>query len=599
MSIFKKSWTRKPEGRPILNRAHPLAAELRFFFLFNETTGDIVDLVKGYRGVATGTIDRQIGEQGREARIDEDEYFSVTHDADLNITEELTLLCWSKVDNTNDENAFLIKRTTSISNNCPFCFYTDKVITSGPLRLIRAGVEWSNWESDVEISSGVYNIFSVSHSGPINVQPIFYINGIGPVGTSTVRSRSGTVAGNTEDLVLGKRLDGFFDMQGEFVLAAGWARMLDDAEHVSLHRNPFQILKYPTHIWIQSPVVGEVTVQPGSGTVDYAGQTPTIRTFNTVQPTQGDVLYAGQEPTIRTLNTVQPNSGDLLYAGQIPNIVAEFTVRPDTGQIVYAGQDPTIRTFNTVQPTQGELLYAGFAPTIETFRTVSPASGQVLYAGQEPTIRSEYLVLPDSGTLTYEGQQPVIAVVGAITVQPGSGALTYLGQDPTLRTEYRLGPDTGTVVYAGQIPTILTEQIATVQPTQGQVLYSGQAPTLRTEIRLGPNSGAVVYEGQIPTVVGEQIAIVQPGSGEVFYAGQTPVIDLFTHIRPTQGQIVYNGLSPTLRTEIAVSLQSGAVLYAGQQPAVTGVSRDIWSAHAAVVTSWSDHAGLSTTWTSL
>ena len=219
--------------------------------------------------------------------------------------------------------------------------------------------------------------------------------------------------------------------------------------------------------------------------------------------------------------TVLPGAGTIELAGQAPSVAIGDVLSPGAATIELVGEAPTADVGVTVSPGAGTIALAGEAPTADIGVAVSPGAGTIELAGGAPTLDLGVVVAPGAGTISLAGEAPTVTTGGSsITVAPGAGTISLAGGAPTAEVGITVAPGSGTVEIAGGAAT--AEVGVSVEPGAGTVEIAGEIPTLDIGLTEAPGAGTIALAGEAPGVAWG--TVLAPGAGTISLAGVKPIV---------------------------------------------------------------------------
>lgn len=266
------SETEKPQWPVEIDWTNPLARNLEFFILFDETHAP-TDLVTGQTGVATGGPTKRASPDGPGVGCTTTQYYTFASRPSWNLTGDLTLAWRGIMDGISNYREFCCKTASTGATVNPFEFRTTNGSPYGFV-LIRANTANRNWTSPGSIgtmTAGPFYAASVSQGSDISVGPTFYLNGTGGVSIASSGTGTGAPTADTSPMVVARRADGGVTYAGQISLIAGWSRQLTALEHRAIYTTPYQVLA-PS-----APVYSLVsTAVPPSFSAAWARQNTTV-----------------------------------------------------------------------------------------------------------------------------------------------------------------------------------------------------------------------------------------------------------------------------------------------------------------------------------
>lgn len=228
-----------PLARMGLALSHPLRAGLRFCIVCQG--GMAVDLVTGAKATVSGTLAERTMVDGRMADFDGSDYFNFPDNDTWDITGDITLFWRGIVDS--DGTFFLVgKNTNDVGANSPFYFST---LAASGLDFIRtdAAGNFSFWRAATGTTANAPVSYGVTCPAVSNVSCTMYRNGAPSSATLQFSAGTATPTGNSQPLRLGRDIATTpKQLDGGISVVIGWARQLNAAQHMSIHRDPYQLI---------------------------------------------------------------------------------------------------------------------------------------------------------------------------------------------------------------------------------------------------------------------------------------------------------------------------------------------------------------------
>lgn len=228
-----------PLSRMALAQAHPLRAGLRFCIVCQG--GVAVDLVTGAKATVSGTLAERTMQDGRTADFDGSDYFNFSDNDTWDITGDITLF-WRGITDS-DGTFFLVgKNTNDVGANTPF--YFSSLAASG-LDFIRtdAAGNFSFWRAATGTTANAPVSYGVTCPAISNVSCTMYRNGSPAAATLLFSAGTATPTGNSQPLRIGRDIAGTpKQLDGGVSIVLGWQRQLAAAQHMRVHRDPYQLI---------------------------------------------------------------------------------------------------------------------------------------------------------------------------------------------------------------------------------------------------------------------------------------------------------------------------------------------------------------------
>ena len=228
-----------PLARMGLALSHPLRAGLRFYIVCQG--GMAVDLVTGAKATVSGALAERTMVDGRMADFDGSDYFNFPDNDTWDITGDITLFWRGIVDS--DGTFFLVgKNTNDVGANSPFYFST---LAANGLDFVRtdAAGNFSFWRAACGTTVNAPVSYGVTCPAVSNVSCTVYRNGVPSSAALQFSAGTATPTGNSQPLRLGRDIATTpKQLDGGISVTMGWARQLNTAQHVSVHRDPYQLI---------------------------------------------------------------------------------------------------------------------------------------------------------------------------------------------------------------------------------------------------------------------------------------------------------------------------------------------------------------------
>lgn len=260
-----------------------------------------------------------------------------------------------------------------------------------------------------------------------------------------------------------------------------------------------------------------VTVNPSTGSITVAGQTP-VRIDGVVRtPSAGAVSLTGETPTRLESAVRAPSAGSVSVTGQTP-VRLDGAVRvPSAGALSLSGQTPTRLENLSRVPSAGSVSLAGQAPTGIENSLRLPSVGSLALTGYEPSVLGTGSISPSTGSVSITGYAPSLG--GTTTVAPAAGAYSFTGYAPTVNRGAGITPSTGSLSLTGYAPNALVPR--TVTPSAGGLSLTAYAPTVNVGATGGGGYGGLLAALGINL---EPMAVRAPTSGALGLTGYAPTL---------------------------------------------------------------------------
>ncbi len=284
------------------------------------------------------------------------------------------------------------------------------------------------------------------------------------IGSDTTGSALDTST-NTKDLTIGGAdQNGTRNFGGDIYLVLGYSRALTDAEHLSLSRDPYQVLKPANDLYyfpVSAAGDGAIELTPSNGVINAVGNTPAVTASLSLSPSNGGINVAGNTPTVTSALSLSPSNGVVNAVGNTPTVTI---------------QEAAIE----LTPSNGVINVTGNTPTIGLTLDIAPQNGRIDVVGNTPEITRIIDLRPDNGAVNVNGNTPTISVVnGTSELEPSTGRIDAVGNTPVLTQLVTLQPESGLITVIGNTPSISIEADAVVlSPSVGRINVSGNTPTV-------------------------------------------------------------------------------------------------------------------------
>ena len=242
--VSRAGWASQPQYPVQIDWENPDTRDLRFFY-----TGSMpVDLVTGQTATIVGGAAPRTVNAGQGAAIGPDisgsSYLDFGTRESWNVTGRMSLFWRGMLDGTT--GAFRCPISKALSNGAtdtPFDWQIDS--SSGKLLHTRGGASFYQWRAETVLTAGVVNSLAVVATGTQTEDtPSFYINGTTiETGVLNANGSTGSATGNTRSIRVGRRDDGFTQLDGVPEVTMLWARPLSNEEYGRVYRNPYSLLK--------------------------------------------------------------------------------------------------------------------------------------------------------------------------------------------------------------------------------------------------------------------------------------------------------------------------------------------------------------------
>ena len=225
--------------------AHPLARDLRFFIVF--IGGMAIDLCAQSVGAKNGSAAVQPssipvggGTVAKLASASSD-YFDWPHREATELIDSITL-AWAGRINSVASHHFAGKHTGSGGTDNPFDFRTNG---SGAPALVRGknGAGLCIHEGASALTANVRQTVEITQGPLLNATSLMYANGASMSVTVVVAGPANNAAASGQPIRVGRRADGFVQMDGFTEYVAGWARQISAVDLAEFRRAPYAILR--------------------------------------------------------------------------------------------------------------------------------------------------------------------------------------------------------------------------------------------------------------------------------------------------------------------------------------------------------------------
>ena len=232
-----------------VRRSHPLAAELRACFVFGGGAGLGLDLVTGAAVAAGNSPTPMASQEGPALDISGTSYVSAAKDPGWNITGELTL-AWRGLIRTPNALGQLVGNIPSGGNGAtdtPFSFEYGNS-SDGSLKLVRGvAVGGDNFRVYATaagvIAANTWTTLAVSQVSGYQNAPSFYVDGAARAVAFSFGLGSGATGTNNDPLWIGRRQDGYTQMDGLASVLPIAARVWSADEHAAFDADPYALIE--------------------------------------------------------------------------------------------------------------------------------------------------------------------------------------------------------------------------------------------------------------------------------------------------------------------------------------------------------------------
>lgn len=492
-------WRSKPPTGATLNRAHPQADGLAFWWPGLEGEGGApTDLVKGVRTVAAGNAAIAPSQRGAAMVFDgTGDYFSVADRPDLDIVTPWTIGCWFRDQNGanyNHPEAGLIGKTDGINPEfSPYQLW----IEYHALRL-RFRTSFTSYEIIYDLTIG-----GVSHGAWHHVAAVYdgatlalYVDGrlvAGPTGVAAAPSA------NAFALYIGALGVGNY-WTGQLEDVRIYNRALSTGEVAAWTADPSAPFAAPAwrRLYVPAGAGGGVTVTPSLLTATLTLQAPTVSATQnvTVSPALLTLTSSLLAPTVSAAQnvTVSPALLSLTSSLNAPSVSATQnpTIAPALLTLTSSVLAPTVSAAQNVTVSPGLLTLTSslLAPSVSATQnpTVTPAQQTMTVSLLAPTVSAvrNVTITPSLLTATLTLLAPSVSAGGAVTVNPSLLTLTSSVLAPTVSTvqNVTVSPSLLTLTSSLHAPSVSVGGSVTVSPSLLTLTSSVLAPTVSAAVNV-------------------------------------------------------------------------------------------------------------------
>lgn len=287
-------------------------------------------------------------------------------------------------------------------------------------------------------------------------------------------------------------------------------------------------------------------VAPGTGSLSFTGQTPTIDVTSggtdvTRTPDTGSLSLAGLAPTLR-LDIAPADTPSVSLTGQAPTLRLDIAPA-DTPALTLTGQEPTAGESHFIDVPAGSLSITGLEPSAEETHIRQVPIGELTILGLEPQANEASIRDPPAGTLELTGLAPSAEEDHIRATDAGS--LTLTGLEPSAGADLVATPDPGQLSLTGLAPSAEEDHAAEMPAGSGSLtgLQAG------LDLAIGVPAGSLSVAGETPAA-GESYTIT-PDTGALSLAGLAPTLTDAGAVAPDQGELSLTGLVPGFDMAIA------------------------------------------------
>lgn len=366
MYVRKLKHKFKPDYPVQINWAHPMAKKLKGFWLFNETKGQIRNIVDGtVTTLTSGTTVQQVGRYGRELDHNAANGFPVFTSYDL--PNEFSVFTLCKYNSNTIDHAVFDYATQSpvlwadtLSSQLRPALYSGGAVSYGSSNSLSVATGYNTWGA-VMRSNNTENRFFVNGD----------FQGVGNPGTWAAGA-------NTFRLLANNAGAKNSDSNTVWVVMFERALSYDEARWLTkLPTNVYELLQ-PTNIYIPIyvPAAG-TTITPSVASITIAGQSVSVILPTFIDPVAGSFSIAGSAITMTFNRIMLPSVGSYSIAGQNVNLFTLTSIDPATGSISIAGQAISLTKLRILAPTNAILTIDGQSVTVDAVFVQSKETGLI------------------------------------------------------------------------------------------------------------------------------------------------------------------------------------------------------------------------------
>ena len=405
--LFRKPWTRQPQGPVRIDWGNPLARGLLGAFL----PASPINIVDGVQLNKIGTFAVAPRYTGVAVSGGAYEYPAPVTAADLGAKFDLAVL------------SALTYTSQTVAENSNQTFFRGN------------GSSAPHWECGLnggtfngpETKIGTYS-YGPSTTGLSTLTPrITMLTADGTTATTYydgafVNSAAYTPptyvydAANHRALIFGSLNGSLTQQNTRPTLGLFWNRALSAAEVKIISANPWQLFAPATRSY----------------------SLPSSATGTAINPDVGSLALTGYAPTLAQPQAIAPGVGSIAITGYAPAVTQAATgtaINPDAGSIALTGYAPTIAQPQAIAPNVGSIALTGYAPTVAQPQAISPAFGSIALTGYAPTLTqtANQALVPGAGNLALTGYAPTVTqAASSPSLTPDVGLLTLTGYAPTV-----------------------------------------------------------------------------------------------------------------------------------------------------------------------
>lgn len=343
---------------------------------------------------------------------------------------------------------------------------------------------------------------------------------------------------------------------GEIALHVGWNRLLTDVEHLSMAKNPWQILlpirdTTPVHMSAAATATAYVLVA-AQGAYVLTGKAAGVLTGRLLAAAQGAYSLTGQAAGLYRGLKVAAAQGAYALTGQAVGFIRSYVLAAAQGAYALTGKAAGLLRALKMSAVQGSYSLAGQAVNFLKGRTLIAAQGTYALTGQAVNFSRSYVLAAAQGAYALTGK--AVNFLRTYKLAAAQGVYTLAGQAVAFLRPgaYVLLAATGFFTLSGQAAGLLRALKLTA--AQGSYVLTGRAVNLLRGLKVTAVQGSYVLAGQAAGFLrGLRVAAAQ---GTYSLAGQAVGLYRGRILSAAQGAYAFTGR--------AVNFSRNYILLAGQ-----------------------------------
>ena len=358
--------------------------------------------------------------------------------------------------------------------------------------------------------------------------------------------------------------------------------------------------------WVASQIairpfveVGDVTIEPGSGSIAVTGQAVTVVNNVDVDVANATATLVGQVPEIKIFVNISSGFATVTANGFVPNIDLPVEVLPDVASLTISGQVPVSSLPIYTSPDATIVDVSGNIPVVDLPVNVSPDAVSLTMSGNVPVISlpiSDDIIPIDNAILTIAGKSPYVEafadefcylidesgnylvdesgnylIIDVISI--ASAALAISGYAPTISISagaVDIEIESASVFFAGKTPVIVSsdieEGVCYLIDESGNYLLDESGNYLICDV-IAPPTASLGIAGLAPTIVNVSTgATVSIGSVSLAVTGQEVTVENNVSIAITAVALTVAGqdVITEISADVTVQISPASLTVTGQ-----------------------------------